>query len=132
MRILLSLAIIALLTGCVNMPTYDPNEYALANSIGTISEITQKYCSTDKNKVRRNVEALYIETMLLKNYTMYRPNNAEIASLVTRFAPIVEEFHTKVEKQEEFSTVYCVTKLQIMNTTATSIQEVLGNKPNDQ
>jgi hypothetical protein len=127
-RILLSI-IAATLLGCVSVSTYDPNEYALANKITTISEITQKYCATDRDKVALGVSAMYVNTEMLKNYTLYRPHNADVTGLVNHFTPMVEEFYDKIEQKKEYSNTYCIVKLQIINTTATSIQEVLGNKP---
>jgi len=103
--------------GIVGMQPFDSNEYGYTVSIRT------KALSGDCSK--ENLNSMYIDSQLFKNYTEYIPYNDKTNSMATDLNKLVEELY----KRENPSPTYCKLKLNSISKSAEEIQRVVGSKP---
>ena len=96
---------------------YDANEYAYVNQIRTTAQVSG--CS------KPEVTQMYINALLLKNYSQYLPDNEQEVQLINNLYQIVDQLYAFPNP----STTYCTAKMKIIEGAAERIQEVTGSKP---
>ena len=107
-----------LVTGCaLIIGKYDANEYAYVNQIRTTAQVSG--CS------KPEVTQMYINSLLLKNYSQYLPDNEQEVQLINNLYQIVDQLYAFPNP----STTYCTAKMKIIEGAAERIQEVTGSKP---
>ena len=107
-----------LITGCaLIIGKYDANEYAYVNQIRTTAQVSG--CS------KPEVTQMYINALLLKNYSQYLPDNEQEVQLINNLYQIVNQLYAFPNP----STTYCTAKMKIIEGAAERIQEVTGSKP---
>jgi len=118
MKKLLYGLLVCLVTGCALMiGNYDPVEYSYVNKIRTDAQIYD--CS------KLHVTEMYIDSLLLKNYSQFLPSNDATITLVDQLHKIVDQLYTF----DSPSPAYCQEKMKIIEETAERIQQVVGSKP---
>ena len=107
-----------LVTGCaLVIGKYDANEYAYVNQIRTTAQVSG--CS------KPEVTQMYINALLLKNYSQYLPDKEQEVQLINNLYQIVDQLYAF----PNHSTTYCNAKMKIIEGAAERIQEVTGSKP---
>lgn len=107
---------------------FDSNEYALVNKIRTQSQLAKQNCSVSL-LVRADVDALFVTTTELKNYSQYIPKNKQTISPVDLLDKMVTEIHTRYNSGSTVSKTYCELKLTSINQSAESIQKAIAKRP---
>lgn len=133
MKTLLIITSILLLTGCntfnsLLVAKYDTNEYELINWIRTTAELSVETC--DDNEVsKQNFVTLYRGSLEFKNYTQYLRRNTDTHELANNLYQIVDQGVDMYASSETVSPAFCELSLAQINESATTIQQVIGDKP---
>ena len=133
MRTLLIIASVLLLTGCSTFNSflvakYDTNEYELINWIRTTAELSVETC--DNNEVsKENFVTLYRSSLEFKNYTQYLRRNTDTHELANNLYKIVDQGVELYASSEIVSPAFCELSLAQITESATTIQQVIGDKP---
>jgi len=118
MKKLIFVLLFCLVTGCALMiGNYDPVEYSYVNQIRTSAQLNK--CS------KPEVVGMYVNALLLKNYSQFLPDNTATINLVNQLYTIVDQLYTF----DSPSPAYCQAKMKIIEETAERIQQVVGSKP---
>lgn len=133
MRILLVGVLLLGLNGCAMIDAYfmahfDSNEYLLVDEIKSLAEVSPASCS-DRDKMNSIVGNLYLTATKLKNYSIYIPRNEKTIPLTESLYDEVYKLQTRYQNPDKISVVYCKMKLNIIEKSADTIQEVVGSKP---
>jgi len=133
MKKLLITTVLLTLSGCTLfdayfMANFDSTEYALVNKIQTDSELAISDCS-NQVKSKENTIKIYNTAVELKNYTQYIPNNNDANKLAGNLVELTTQGKDLYAKNTPVSETFCKLKLQQINRTSKTIQEVIGNKP---
>ena len=99
------------------MAPYDNNEYMLITKVRTIAKLG----SCDVN----SVNDLYSVSLELKNYSEYLPHNQKTVDMNENLFKLVDELHNKKDP----SPAYCTAKLNIIGSSAETIQKSVGARP---
>jgi hypothetical protein len=133
MKTLLIIASVLLLTGCSTFNSflvakYDTNEYELINWIRTTAELSVETC--DNNEVsKENFVTLYRSSLEFKNYTQYLRRNTDTHELANNLYKIVDQGVELYASSEIVSPAFCELSLAQITESATTIQQVIGDKP---
>jgi len=133
MKTLLIITSILLLTGCNTLNSlivakYDTNEYELINWIRTTAELSVETC--DDNEVsKQNFVTLYRGSVEFKNYTQYLRRNTDTHELANNLYQIVDQGVEMYASSETVSPAFCELSLAQITESATTIQQVIGDKP---
>jgi hypothetical protein len=133
MKTLLIITSVLLLTGCNTLNSflvakYDTNEYELINWIRTTAELSVETC--DNNEVsKENFVTLYRGTLEFKNYTQYLRRNTDTHELANNLYQIVDQGVEMYASSETVSPAFCELSLAQITESATTIQQVIGDKP---
>jgi hypothetical protein len=122
-----------LLSGCTLVDAYlmakfDSNEYQLVTHIKSVAEANINTCD-NREKMNRVVDHVFLKGTEFKNYTLYIPNNKKATELASDLYKEINGLHIKYATTDKISTTYCKTKLLIIEQSAETIQEVIGDKP---
>ena len=133
MKTLLIIASVLLLTGCntVNsflVAKYDTNEYELINWIRTTAELSVETCN-DNQISTQNFVTLYRSSLEFKNYTQYLRRNTDTHQLANNLYQIVDQGVDMYASSETVSPAFCELSLAQIIESATTIQQVIGDKP---
>jgi hypothetical protein len=120
------LVIASVLTSCV--ASYDANEYQLINQVRTNAELSKPMCS-DSEYSQENLNTIYTNSLELKNYTQYLPNNEATHELAIKLHQIVEDTLALYLTNDQVSQAFCEISLEQITESAETIQQVLGGKP---
>jgi hypothetical protein len=132
-RLLISLALLASLTGCAaidyfDMVRFDNNEYLLAVQVRTQANLGARKCGTPE--VNAEVSKLWVTTLELKNYAESIPYNEETITMTSELLEIVRGLDKRYNiDMKDVSMVYCVNKFGNIEKNATIITNVIGDKP---
>jgi len=107
---------------------FDSNEYALVNKIRTQSQLAKENCSVSL-LARADVDALFVTSTELKNYSQHIPKNKQTISPVELLDKMVVEIHTRYNSGSTVSKTYCELKLTSINQSAESIQKAIAKRP---
>jgi len=132
-NILISLALLASLTGCAvidyfDMARFDNNEYLLAVQVRTQANLGARKCGTPE--VNQEVSKLWSQTLALKNYAESIPYNEETITMTSELLEIVRGLDKRYNiDMKVASMTYCVNKFGNIEKNATIITNVIGDKP---
>lgn len=133
MKNLIASMLVLSLSGCAMVDAYfmakfDSNEYLLVDEIRSVAQVNAQRC--DNREYMNNVaDNLYISTIKLKNYAEYIPNNEKTIPLTQSLLTEVEKLQKRYQNPDKISLAYCKSKLGIIESSAETVQEVIGSKP---
>jgi hypothetical protein len=132
MRKLLVVLAALLLTNCalidaVRMARFDNNEYMLINTVRTQANLGARKCGTPE--VVAEIDALWVKTIELRNYSESIPRNQETVIMTQELAEIVKGLSDRYHEAESVSLSYCTLKFGNIEKSAVIIQNVVGAKP---
>ena len=123
-----------LLNGCALYDAYmltgfDPNEYLLITQIRTNAGIFKKQCSNGL-LAATNAVAMSNKTDLFQNYSEQIPNNSNGIKASKSLNEIAQGLaNSYLEGKTEPSATFCRLKYGSIESSATVIQHVVGNRP---
>jgi len=122
-----------LLSGCSTFNSflvakYDTNEYELINWIRTAAELSVETCN-DNELSKQNFVTLYNGSLEFKNYTQYLRRNQDTHELAKNLYQLVDQGIELYATNDQVSQAFCELSLEQIITSATTIQQVLGDKP---
>jgi hypothetical protein len=131
MKTLLMALSLIVLSGCAVVDRFiiapfDPNEYALVNSLRSTSIQVKPNCS---NISRDEVNQLYNIALNLKNYSQYLPRNDQTIKPVNTTYQMVSELKTRYNKENKLNKTYCELKIQSIIDATELTQRALGKRP---
>ena len=107
---------------------YDTNEYELINWIRTTAELSVETC--DNNEVsKENFVTLYRSSLEFKNFTQYLRRNQDTHELSNDLYQLVDQGVELYATNDQVSQAFCELSLEQIIASATTIQQVLGDKP---
>ena len=120
-----------LLSGCAVVDRFiiapfDPNEYALVNSLRSTSIQVKPNCS---NISRDEVNQLYNISLNMKNYSQYLPRNDQTIKPVNATYQMVSELKTRYNKENKLNKTYCELKMQSIIDATELTQKAIGKRP---
>ena len=133
MKKIIIAVLLSQLTGCALydayfMAKYDTNEYALANSIKTKSELAIEQCA-NKQVVEQRLDDIYARSIEFKNFTSYIPRNDDANKMAVKLATLSKDTKDYYNTHDKISEVFCKMKLQQIVKSSDAIMETLGKKP---
>lgn len=132
MRALIISTFLLLSSGCAMIDAYlmakfDPNEYFLVTQIRSVAQTSPQFCD-DRQRMNSITDQMYLTATTFKNYTQYIPHNEKTIPLAESLYDEVYNLHTRYQSLEKVGVVYCRIKLNIVEKSAETIQEVIGRK----
>ena len=133
MRSLLISILLLGLSGCAMVDAYfmagfDSNEYLLVDEIKSVAEVSPTFCE-DRNRMNDIVNNMYLTATKLKNYSAFIPRNEKTIPLTESLYDEVYKLNTRYQNPDKIGKAYCKMKLNIIEKSAETIQEVVGSKP---
>lgn len=121
------------LSGCAMIDAYfmanfDSNEYLLVDKIKSSAEVNTAFCE-DRDRMNSIVDNMYLTSTELKNYAKFIPHNEKTIPLTESLYDEVYKLHTRYQNPDKIGKAYCKMKLNIIEKSAETIQEVVGSKP---
>ena len=121
------------LSGCAMIDAYfmanfDSNEYLLVDQIRSVAQTSPQFCD-NRDRMNSITDEMYLTTTTFKNYTQYIPHNEKTIPLAESLYDEVYKLHTRYQNPEKIGTTYCKMKLNIIEKSAETVQEVIGSKP---
>lgn len=131
MKKLLILSLL-LLSSCAlvdayRMAKFDNNEYGMVANIRTWAQLGAVKCGT--NDVVGYVDAIYVKSVELKNYSASIPRNEETVKMTEDLSVITKGLYDRYHSGDEVSTPYCNLKFNNIETSTSTMQKVIGAKP---
>jgi hypothetical protein len=133
MRKLLLILILAALPGCTLIDAYlmagfDPNEYLLITQIRTDAESAKAQCG-DTVVSRANAVSIAARTRLFEHYSEEIPRNGNGRSAAKSLNEIAQGLATRYAGTQPVSPVFCMLMFEGIESSATVIQHVVGDRP---
>ena len=121
------------LSGCAMVDAYfsakfDSNEYLLVDDIRSVAQTGPQFCD-DRDRMNFITDSMYLTATKFKNYTQYIPHNEKTIPLAESLYDEVYKLHTRYQNPDKIGKAYCKMKLNIIEKSAETVQEVLGSKP---
>jgi len=131
-RILIALSIVAL-NGCAlydayMMTGYDPNEYRIITEIRTDAGEYKTQCA-DAGQSRINAEAITRKTALFENYSQEIPRNSNGINASKNLNEIARGLRDRYSAGATVSPTFCKLKFESIESSAKTIQHVVGSRP---
>lgn len=131
-NLLISILLLGL-SGCAMVDAYfmagfDSNEYLLVDEIKSVAEVSPAFCE-DRNRMNDIVNNMYLTATKLKNYSAFIPRNEKTIPLTESLYDEVYKLNTRYQNPDKIGKAYCKMKLNIIEKSAETIQEVVGSKP---
>lgn len=125
--------LLILLSGCAMVDAYfmagfDPNEYLLVDDVRSTAQVSVNQCE-NREQMNSIVNSMYLTATKLKNYAQFIPHNEKTIPLAESLYDEVYKLQTRYQSPEKIGKAYCKMKLNIIEKSAETIQEVLGSKP---
>ena len=132
-KLLLVIALCAVLPGCAvwdayNMTKYDPNEYRIITEIRTEARQFKKECDNPLLS-RPNAWAMADKTELFEVYSENVPNNNNTIKASKELNSIAQGLADSYRQPTLPGAVFCKIKFDSIETNASTMQRVIGNKP---
>jgi hypothetical protein len=133
MKKLLLIPLVLLLNGCVLLDSYlmarfDANEYRIISEIRTDAAIYKKECN-DSLLSRPNSQALTEKTQLFVNYSEHIPRNSNVIKAGQQLHDIAQGLSDSYHKPKPPSAAFCRIKFETVETNASAMQRIIGNRP---
>ena len=122
-----------LLNGCAlydayMMTGYDPNEYRIITEIRTDAGEYKTQC-TDAAQSRINAEAITRKTALFENYSQEIPRNNNGINASKNLNEIARGLRDRYLAGGTVSPAFCKLKFESIESSAKTIQHVVGSRP---
>ena len=132
MRTLAVLLVIGALTGCTAIDAflmkYDVNEYYQISDIRTTASLAKSTCDNAQESKNQSV-VISNKTLTFKNYVQYLPHNDKVIAASSDLDKIAQGLKDQYVKSDKVSPAFCKIKFQSIETSAESMQKVIGDKP---
>jgi len=132
MKIISATAIAFLLSGCTAIDAflmkYDPNEYQQIADIRTTAYLSKESCSNPA-QAKTQSELLANKTLTFRQFVQYLPRNDKVISASVELDKIAQGLKDQYVKNDKVSPAFCRIKFQSVETSAESMQKVIGDKP---
>jgi hypothetical protein len=130
-RIVLVCAV-ALLNGCALLDAYlmkyDPNEYQQISDIRTTASISKTQCDNPLISAT-NAVAISNKTLAFVQFTQYQPHNDKVKAASVELDKMAQGLKDQYVKSDKVSPMFCKLKFTGIETSAETIQRVVGDKP---
>lgn len=122
-KILIALFLALTLSSCAldslsPPPKFDSNEYSAFVKFEIYTEVVKADCDSS-DRVRGDFKTLLMESLYLKQYTKYLPNNKESAEIAEIIFRDVVEMVKRYEREEDPSKAYCEGKMTLLQDAIT-------------
>jgi hypothetical protein len=132
MKRLVLIALVSLLPGCALVDAYlmkyDTNEYRMITEIRADAQGYKKDCD-DPTLSKTNAGAMANKTNLFVMYSQYLPHNKPVISASMELDKIAQGLKTQYSSSAKVSSAFCKIKFQSIETSAESMQKIIGDKP---
>ena len=133
MKKLLLIPMVLLLNGCVLLDSYlmarfDANEYRIISEIRTDAGIYKKECDNPLLS-GPNATALSEKTQLFVNYSEHLPRNSNVIKASQQLHDITQGLANSYHKPKPPSPAFCRIKFETVETSAATMQRIIGNRP---
>lgn len=124
---------VVLLPGCALvdaylMTKYDPNEYRIITEIRTDAAKGKTQCE-DAVVSRANANSIADKTQLFVFYSEQVPRNQNVQNASVELNKIAQGLVELYNKPQAPSVAFCKIKFGTIETSAATMQHVIGNKP---
>lgn len=123
---------VALLSGCTLLDAYlmkyDPNEYQMISDIRTTASIAKTQCDNPLTSIS-NASIISNKTLAFVQFTQYQPRNDKVKAASVELDKIAQGLKDQYAKSEKVSPMFCKLKFSGIETSAETIQRVVGDKP---
>mgnify|MGYP003336117048 CR=1 FL=1 len=132
MKKLAVLIIATMLSGCAAVDAflmkYDPNEYQQISDIRTTAYLSKESCS-DPARAKVQAEVLANKTLTFKQFVQYLPRNDKVIAASGDLDKIAQGLRDQYAKTDKVSPAFCKIKFQNVESSAESMQKIIGDKP---
>ena len=132
MKKLVFIALISLLSGCALVDAYlmkyDTNEYRIITEIRAEAQAYKTDCN-DPLLSRPNAIAIADKTNLFVMYSQHLPHNKPVMDASKELDKIAQGLKTQYTSGAKVSSAFCKIKFQSIETSAESMQKIIGSKP---
>ena len=132
MKRLVLIALVSLLPGCALYDAYfmkyDTNEYRIITEIRADAQNYKKDCD-DPALSKTNAGVMANKTHLFAMYSQYLPHNKPVISASQELDKIAQGLKTQYASSAKVSPAFCKIKFQSIETSAESMQKIIGDKP---
>lgn len=123
---------VALLSGCTLLDAYlmkyDPNEYQQISDIRTTASIAKTQCDNPLMSIS-NATVISNKTLAFVQFTQYLPHNDKVKSASIELDKMAQGLKEQYIKSDKVSPMFCKLKFSGIETSAETIQRVVGDKP---
>jgi hypothetical protein len=123
---------LTLLSGCTLLDAYlmkyDPNEYQMISDIRTTASIAKTQCDNPLMSVS-NATVISNKTLAFVQFTQYQPHNDKVKAASIELNKIAQGLSDQYTKNDKVSPMFCKLKFGGIETSAETIQKVVGDKP---
>ena len=110
------------------MTGYDPNEYRIITEIRTDAGEYKTQCA-DATQSRVNAEAISRKTALFENYSQEIPRNKNGINASRNLNEIARGLRDRYSAGSAVSPAFCKLKFESIESSAKTIQHVVGSRP---
>lgn len=131
-RLLLILALITPLSGCVLldaylMTKYDPNEYKLITDIRSQAHKYKEECPNAEQS-KANAKHIQGQTELFMMYSEHIPRNKDVQAASNELNEIAKDLNDRYNKAA-VSAIFCKLKFDNIENSAKRMQSIIGSRP---
>jgi hypothetical protein len=132
MKKIVLVGVLTLLSGCTLLDAYlmkyDPNEYQMISDIRTTASIAKTQCDNPLMSVS-NATVISNKTLAFVQFTQYQPHNDKVKAASIELNKIAQGLSDQYTKNDKVSPMFCKLKFGGIETSAETIQKVVGDKP---
>jgi len=132
MKRIVLVSMLTLLSGCTLLDAYlmkyDPNEYQMIADIRTTANISKTQCDNPLLSVS-NATVMANKTLAFVQFAQYVPRNDKVKAASIELDKIAQGLKDQYEKSSKVSPVFCKLKFSSIESSAETIQRVVGDKP---
>jgi hypothetical protein len=132
MKKIILVCAVTLLSGCTLLDAYlmkyDPNEYQQIADIRTTASIAKTQCDNPLMSTS-NAVAISNKTLAFVQFTQYLPRNDKVKAASVELDKMAQGLKDQYTKSEKVSPMFCKIKFGGIESSAETIQRVVGDKP---
>ena len=132
MKKILIVCAVALLNGCALLDSYlmkyDPNEYQQISDIRTTASISKTQCDNPLIS-ESNATVISNKTLAFVQFTQYLPHNDKVKAASIELDKMAQGLKDQYAKSSKVSPLFCKLKFSGIESSAETIQRVVGDKP---
>ena len=120
------------LTGCAAIDAFlmkfDPVEFQQIGDIRTSAYLAKSSCDQVSDAKAQSI-AIANKTLTFKNYVQYTPHNDKVIAASIELDKIAQGLKDQYAKTDKVSPAFCKIKFTSIETSAESMQKIIGDKP---